>query len=110
MGKQESGRREKVLECRGSGKTAKEWCKENGINYSTYMCWAEKVNKEVNNCEAKEPENNGRQWASVQITEPAKEEVEKEILLTCGKWNILVTEHTALSILETVLSVVNRIC
>ncbi len=110
MEKQEISWREKVSECRGSGKTAKEWCKEKGIIYSTYMCWAAKVNKEDKNREIEKPESNRRQWASVQVTEPAEEKGVKEILLTCGKWNILVTEHTALSLLETVLSAVNRIC
>ena len=30
---------EKIAECRGSGKTVKEWCREQGLNTKTYYYW-----------------------------------------------------------------------
>ena len=32
-----------VKACRGSGKTIKAWCDENGINFKTYYHWQKKV-------------------------------------------------------------------
>ena len=34
-----------VLECKNSGKTAKEWCAERGILYATYGTWRKKVHR-----------------------------------------------------------------
>lgn len=32
-----------VKECRGSGKTVKSWCTENGINEKSYFYWQKRV-------------------------------------------------------------------
>ncbi len=37
--------RELVVECKASGKTAKEWCEERGILYTTYGIWRKKVHQ-----------------------------------------------------------------
>ena len=34
-----------VIECKSSGKTAKEWCFKKGIKYGTYCNWSKKVNR-----------------------------------------------------------------
>lgn len=28
-----------IKECASSGKNKQQWCSENGIKYSTFMCW-----------------------------------------------------------------------
>ncbi len=111
MSERENAWREKVLECRRSGKTAKEWCKENSIPYSTYLSWATKTNKETNTTAEKAPNKAGPQWAAVQLSVSKGENLEnKEITLTCGKWTIIVTKTVSVSLLETVLQAVNRVC
>ena len=35
--------RNRVMECRNSGKSVAVWCKENGINIKTYYYWQKKV-------------------------------------------------------------------
>ena len=37
--------RQIVIEAKTSGKTGKEWCAENGINYVTFCGWRKKVNR-----------------------------------------------------------------
>ncbi len=34
---------ERVKECRGSGRSVKEWCEEKGIRYQTYYRWEREV-------------------------------------------------------------------
>ena len=34
-----------VVECKTSGKTAKEWCEERGILYTTYGTWRKRVHR-----------------------------------------------------------------
>lgn len=34
-----------VVECKSSGKQAKEWCAEHGYSYGTYCGWSKKVNR-----------------------------------------------------------------
>ena len=89
-----------VTECRSSGKTAKVWCAEKGINYRRYVTWATKLNRK----EQQTP----LQWADVTL---AKEERSTdEIKLICGKWTICVCAGFSPGLLSDILRVVDGVC
>lgn len=90
--------KEKLAECQASGKTNEEWCKEQGIPYSTYRYWKCKLTQK----------NQVQQWAEVKL--PETQSSIKEIQLQCGKWNIAVGEGFPPGLLADVLWVVDRIC
>ena len=35
--------KQRILECRSSGKSVKEWCKEHGLDFTTYYRWERKI-------------------------------------------------------------------
>lgn len=35
--------KQRIIECRSSGKSVKEWCKENGLDFTTYYRWERKI-------------------------------------------------------------------
>ena len=35
--------KQRILECRSSGKSVKEWCKKHGLNFTTYYRWERKI-------------------------------------------------------------------
>ena len=35
--------KKRIIECRSSGKSVKEWCKENGLDFTTYYRWERKI-------------------------------------------------------------------
>ncbi|MDT3701331.1 MAG: hypothetical protein RO469_18180 [Thermincola sp.] len=89
-----------VAECRGSGMTAKEWCKARGVNYRHYIYWASKVNKSQRDAQ--------QQWASVEL--PKEGSATSEVRLTCGRWTICVGAGFSPALLADVLKVVDAVC
>ena len=35
--------KQRIIECRSSGKSVKEWCKERGLDFTTYYRWERKI-------------------------------------------------------------------
>ena len=35
--------KQRIIECRSSGMSVKEWCKEHGLDFTTYYCWERKI-------------------------------------------------------------------
>ncbi len=35
--------KQRIVECRSSGKSVKEWCKEKGLDFTTYYRWERKI-------------------------------------------------------------------
>ena len=35
--------KQRIIECRSSGKSVKEWCKEHGLDFTTYYRWERKI-------------------------------------------------------------------
>ena len=35
--------KQRIIECRSSGKGVKEWCKEHGLDFTTYYRWERKI-------------------------------------------------------------------
>ena len=35
--------KQRIIECRSSGKSVKEWCKEQGLDFTTYYRWERKI-------------------------------------------------------------------
>ncbi|ACV62310.1 hypothetical protein Dtox_1439 [Desulfofarcimen acetoxidans DSM 771] len=89
-----------VVECRASGMTAKAWCQAKDIEYSQYLNWARRVNREKQHAL--------QQWANVTIE---KEKcIQGEIRLSCGKWTICVESGFSPALLADVLRVVDGVC
>ncbi len=95
--------REIVVECRSSGMTAKDWCKERDINYNMYSNWATKYNREE-----RDKSSEAQQW--VEVTPIGDVQNQEEIKLTCGKWTIAVNTDFDPSFLTKVLKIVSSIC
>lgn len=89
-----------VAECRASGMTAKVWCEAKGIQYSRYVTWATKLNREGQH----EPQ----QWANVTMVN--EERSASEVRLKCGKWVICVETGFSPSLLADVLKIVDTVC
>jgi len=90
-----------VAECRASGMTAKEWCRQKGIKYSQYCGWASMVNR-------KSRQNEEQQWADVTMLQ--EEAFNDEIRIHCGKFNIFVGPDFNPTLLVEVLKVVQGLC
>lgn len=90
-----------VAECRASGLTAKEWCRQKGIKYSQYCSWASRINRKVR-------QNQEQQWADVtMVREDTKSD---DIRIQCGKLTIYVQLGFNQSLLLDVLKVVQALC
>jgi|BioPla2DNA2_1021312.scaffolds.fasta_scaffold186599_2 hypothetical protein len=96
--------REKVSECRASGLSATDWCKEHGIKYSLYVNWATRYNREKR---SPEPQP---QWAEVTSYKYDERQDTQEIKLQCGKWTIAVSNGVNPALLLEVLKAVNVVC
>ena len=35
--------KQRIIECRSSGMSVKEWCKEHGLDFTTYYRWERKI-------------------------------------------------------------------
>ena len=35
--------KQRIIECRSSGKSVREWCKEHGLDFTTYYRWERKI-------------------------------------------------------------------
>ena len=70
-----------VAECRASGMSAREWCRQKGIKYSQYCSWATRVNREARQSEEHE-------WADVTMVK--KDCSNNEIKIQCGNLTITV--------------------
>lgn len=35
--------KQRIIECRSSGMSVKEWCKERGLDFTTYYRWERKI-------------------------------------------------------------------
>ena len=35
--------KQRIIECRSSGKSVKEWCKKHGLDFTTYYRWERKI-------------------------------------------------------------------
>ena len=47
----------RIQECKNSGKTIREWCKENGIAEKTYYYWHKKVSDRICTAVVREKDN-----------------------------------------------------
>jgi hypothetical protein len=95
--------RDKVAECRSSGMSATDWCKEHGIKYSLYVNWATRYNREER---SPKPQP---QWAEVTSHKEEGQNTEG-IKLQCGKWTIAVSSGVSPVLLLEVLKAVNAVC
>lgn len=99
-----------VLECRRSGKTARDWCKEQGIKVGTYyrwqrLCWDEGINKIVL------PETAAPTF--IECGQTVQESLPTEataivLHLSCGK--VEIQQGADRETIENTLSVLQKLC
>lgn len=93
--------RERVVECRSRGMSAKAWCEQAGIKYTRYMSWASRYNREE-----KQPES---KWAEITVS-PSPSIADSEVKIVCNKWTVVVSPGFDPSLLTDVLKTVSSIC
>ena len=109
----EAERQQYVEECRASGKSARAWCREKGIPYTTYGNWAK------NKAQANSPEGAQKvSWAAV--TPPAESSddnapqpaagSQSKIQIKNGSFEIMVEQGFDHDLLRRVLRAVSRAC
>jgi hypothetical protein len=109
----ESERRQYVEECRASGKSARAWCREQGIPYTTYGNWA-KNKPRTNSSEANERVS----WAAVvPIAESSDMHMpqpvtgfQSKIRIKSGNFEINVEQGFDPDLLSSVLRAVSSTC
>ena len=90
-----------VAECRASGMTAREWCRQQGIKYSQYCGWATRVNRE-------ERQGESLEWANVTLNK--ENNSSGEIKIHCGNLTINVEPGFNPTLLADILKVVHALC
>ena len=103
--------RQRVIECRSSGLTVKQWCENNNVHYKLYCYWQRQVwDAEVKTMVQKEQEPviPQVQFAEISLpTVPNETVVETaDIILHCGNWSIEIrntaTEEMVRQVVEQV--------
>jgi hypothetical protein len=117
---------ERIRECRASGITVVDWCRQNGFSQKTYYYWMRKVKRElvdalpehrkcrassINPMEKSIPPPNG--WAICEVMDE-KTSYEKKfgesVTVEIGKCRIDVTNESNVELLGKVLKVLVALC
>jgi len=101
-------RKEKIKICLQSGMTIKQWCKIEGIGYSTFLRWRKLYPDESAAGEAQE-------WVTINAASPEiKKETglpdEPKITIRKGSWEIGIKEGASAELLMKVLKMVEASC
>ena len=97
----------RIVECRNSGQTIKEWCKEKHICLKTYYKWqriiwdAEEENRSI------EPVKTGAiQFAEIPRIRIETEPQQAEIVILKGKWRIELQNKANPAIISQIMQMV----
>ena len=82
--------RQRVIDCRSSGLTIKQWCEDNNVHYKLYCYWQRQVwDAEVKTIVQKEqPEIPRVQFAEISLPATTNETEKADIVLRCGNWSV----------------------
>ena len=99
--------RDRVMECRSSGKSIAVWCGENGINIKTYYYWQKQVwDKETQslicNRQSKLSQPEPVQFAQVNLGPDA------DIVIRNDTWTVEIRNSASPGLLSSVLQAVVR--
>ena len=101
--------RDRVMECRTSGKSVAVWCGENGINIKTYYYWQKQVwNKETQSLiysgQGKLPQPEPVQFAQVNLGTDSSSDA--DIVIRKDEWTVEIRNSASPVLLSTVLQAV----
>ena len=104
--------RDRVMECRNSGKSVAVWCGENGINIKTYYYWQKQVwNKEtqslIRSKQNKLPPSQPVQFAQVNLGS-VDSGIDADIVIRNDSWTVEIKNTASPLLLSTVLQAVIR--
>lgn len=103
--------RDRVMECRTSGKSVAVWCGENGINIKTYYYWQKQVwNKETQSLiysgQGKLSQPEPVQFAQVNLGTDSSSDA--DIVIRKDEWTVEIRNSASPVLLSTVLQAVIR--
>lgn len=83
--------RQRVIECRRSGLTVKQWCEDNNVHYKLYCYWQRQVwDTEVKTVVQTEqlPEIPKVQFAEINLPAVTNEASTADVVLRYGNWSV----------------------
>lgn len=101
--------RNRVMECRNSGKTIAVWCKENEINIKTYYFWQKRVwDKETQTLIQSEqnqiPQSSSVQFAQVNLGMESSSDA--DIVIRKDDWTVEIRNTANPTLVSTILQAV----
>lgn len=105
--------RQRVIECRSSGLTVKQWCENNNVHYKLYCYWQRQVwDAEVKTMVQKEQQPKIPQVQFAEISLPSVQNetaCEKaDIILRCGNWSVEIRNTASGEMIRQVVEQVAR--
>lgn len=101
--------RSRIEECQNSSMSAKQWCQENQIAYSTYLYWARKIRLEA------APEKKALLEDPVFAQLPSEQEVlnvskrtETSVSMFLGKIRIEISSDCSKNLLQSLVDALNH--
>ena len=103
--------RNRVMDCRTSGKSVAVWCGENGINIKTYYYWQKQVwNNEtqslIHSNQKEFPQTEPVQFAQVNLGTDSSSDA--DIVIRNNTWTVEIRNSASPGLLSTVLQAVIR--
>ena len=102
--------KQRIIECRSSGKSVKEWCKERGLDFTTYYRWERKILTSIIPAEdvpglpsPNLPSVPAPQNAVVKVELAAKPEDETTIRFSVNGYNFCVPANVSTTFLSRLL-------
>ncbi len=97
----------RIGECRNSGKTVKNWCKENHISLKTYYRWQRIIWDTETEDKSIEPANTGAiQFAEIPQNRVETDFRQAEIVIRKGDWRIELQNNANPSIICQIMQMV----
>ena len=103
--------RQRVIDCRSSGLTVKQWCEDNNVHYKLYCYWQRKVwDAELNSIAQKEqmPDVPQIQFAEINLPAPTNETGTADIILRCGNWTLEIRNTASQELVSQIVEQVSR--
>lgn len=103
--------RQRVIECRSSGLTVKQWCENNNIHFKLYCYWQRKVwDAEVKMMTQKEqqPAIPQVQFAEISLPATTQKSETADIVLRCGNWSIEIRNTASGELVRQIVEQVTR--
>ena len=101
--------RGRVMECRNSGKSVAEWCRENGFNIKTYYYWQKRVWDKATNTMIHSNQGTLAQSEPVQFAQVnlgCVDSADADIVIRKDSWTVEIRNTANPVLLNTVLQAV----